>query len=705
MKFITLIIILFASNSLLANINQPYGLFFIQDNEFIEEKKIFEVPTLKTDVDIQVTGLLTTTKVKQYFINPTNSHTEAIYLFPLPDKAVVDKMKIKIGNRYIEGVIKEKIEAEEIYESAKKEGKKTSLVSSSRPNIFKTKLANIAPGEMIIIEISYENKLIQNSGQYNIRIPTTIIHRFDTSLFKKSNEDNIKELPNFIEYDPDIHSPINDSLDYTINPYTININLNAGFDITVPQSNDPIILNKINSSHYKISLKNGTIPSTKDFVISFKPITSNEPYIRLFAQETDQDLYIYGLINPQINLDNLKLNKESSITLIADVSGSMSGSSLRDMKKILLDLINSLPESFELNILAFDDNYTKLFNSPSKLTEKNKNKALKFVENLHSGGGTYMLGPVYDALVDTYTPNLDNQIIVFTDGAVGYETEMMALVHQYIGNKRLHIVGIGNAPNSYLMKGLSKAGRGTFIYVDGYNFIEKSNELLYKINRPIIKNLHLVLPQKHEILPIKFPNVIANEPISFFLKFPNSALKDLTKPIILKGIHFSQPWKITIPVDDIQIGNNIKQLWAKEKIDEMRFKNTIGYLDTTTFKKRATNLALENSIITQFTSLVAVDNQISRRINETLKSYQIEHNRQEGWVDPEIEKISDLFNQSLGNFNLMDVNNLKEIDLNLNPLLRINFVQTSTNKNLLYLFAFILFLISFIFLRLRKKSY
>ena len=65
----------------------------------------------------------------------------------------------------------------------------------------------------------------------------------------------------------------------------------------------------------------------------------------------------------------------------------MSGSSLRDMKKILLDLINSLPESFELNILAFDDNYTKLFNSPSKLTEKNKNKALKFVENLQAGGG------------------------------------------------------------------------------------------------------------------------------------------------------------------------------------------------------------------------------------------------------------------------------------------------------------------------------
>ena len=47
---------------------------------------------------------------------------------------------------------------------AKKEGKKTSLVSSSRPNIFKTKLANIAPGEMIIVEIQFKDKLIYDKS-------------------------------------------------------------------------------------------------------------------------------------------------------------------------------------------------------------------------------------------------------------------------------------------------------------------------------------------------------------------------------------------------------------------------------------------------------------------------------------------------------------------------------------------------------------
>ena len=51
-----------------SQINQPYGLFFIQDNELKEGHKIFKAPTLKTDVDVNVQGLLTTTTVRQYFI-------------------------------------------------------------------------------------------------------------------------------------------------------------------------------------------------------------------------------------------------------------------------------------------------------------------------------------------------------------------------------------------------------------------------------------------------------------------------------------------------------------------------------------------------------------------------------------------------------------------------------------------------------------
>ena len=108
--FILLISFSFSSH---ANINQPYGLFFVQENELKSGQDIFEAPTLKTDLDVDVQGLLTTTTVKQYFINPTNTHMEAIYLFPLPERSAVDHLRMKIGDRYIDGVIQEKEDAEE----------------------------------------------------------------------------------------------------------------------------------------------------------------------------------------------------------------------------------------------------------------------------------------------------------------------------------------------------------------------------------------------------------------------------------------------------------------------------------------------------------------------------------------------------------------------------------------------------------------
>ena len=107
-QFYFIFILIFFSFSSYANINQPFGLFFVQDNELKQGQDIFEAPTIKTDISVDVQGLLSTTTVKQYFINPTNTFTEAIYLFPLPEKSVVDQLRMKIGNRYINGIIKKK---------------------------------------------------------------------------------------------------------------------------------------------------------------------------------------------------------------------------------------------------------------------------------------------------------------------------------------------------------------------------------------------------------------------------------------------------------------------------------------------------------------------------------------------------------------------------------------------------------------------
>ena len=101
----------------------------------------------------------------------------------------------------------------------------------------------------------------------------------------------------------------------------------------------------------------------------------------------------------------------------------------------------------------------------------------------------------------------------------------------------------------------------------------------------------------------------------------------------MKGNKLSRSWKFEIQPKDIQEGKNLNQLWAREKIAELMFHNAIGQLDTGTNKKKVTKLALEHSLVTEFTSLVAVDHQVSRNANDPLKTHQIAQNLVEGWEE------------------------------------------------------------------------
>ena len=136
------------------------------------------MPTLATDVDINVTGMISRSTVTQHLANPTDQWLEGIYVFPLSESAAVDTLVMKIGERVIIGEIEERVKAKKIYEQAKKEGKKASLLEQERPNIFTTSVANIGPGEVVSITIEYQEDLRYSQGEFSLRFPMVVGPRY-----------------------------------------------------------------------------------------------------------------------------------------------------------------------------------------------------------------------------------------------------------------------------------------------------------------------------------------------------------------------------------------------------------------------------------------------------------------------------------------------------------------------------------------------
>src|SRR5262245_722005 len=158
---LTLIVLPFAAHA--DSPDAPEGGLFFKTNK---PGVYYEAPLVNTEAQISVTGTIVRATVRQHFINPSNAWLEGVYVFPLPERSAVDKLSMEIGDRRVVGEIKEKQEAKKIYETAAASGQHASLVSSQRPNIFTTAVANIGPGEKVVVEIQYQDNVTVEDRVY-----------------------------------------------------------------------------------------------------------------------------------------------------------------------------------------------------------------------------------------------------------------------------------------------------------------------------------------------------------------------------------------------------------------------------------------------------------------------------------------------------------------------------------------------------------
>ena len=146
-----------------------------------EPGHFLEAPRLKTDVAITVTGPIARARITQRFENPSDKWVEGIYVFPLPQNAGVDTLKMQIGDRFLEGQVKEREQARQIYERAAAQGFKATLVEQQRPNMFTNSVANIGPHETVVVQIEYQEAVRLDGDKFSLRVPLVVGPRYSPS--------------------------------------------------------------------------------------------------------------------------------------------------------------------------------------------------------------------------------------------------------------------------------------------------------------------------------------------------------------------------------------------------------------------------------------------------------------------------------------------------------------------------------------------
>jgi Ca-activated chloride channel family protein len=572
---------------------------------------------LATDVRFEITGMVAHIEVTQRFKNPGNEFVEGIYVFPLPDDAAVNHLEVLVGDRRIVGVIKEKSVAKAIYQEARSEGKRASLVTQSRPNLFRNRVANIPPQGEVEVSLSLIQPVTYDSGQFSIRFPLAITPRYlpGVPLNQRVSVNEGWGKPTTKVSDGHLITPW--QRPDNLHELSLSGEVKPGMPLADYRSDSHQIKTRPTPEGLRFELAPGG-GEHRDFVLSWQPEPTKAPVAAYFTETIAGDDFGLLMIMPP-DTDTAGMSPPVSrlpreMTFIIDTSGSMGGASIHQAKQSLLYSLEQLAADDTFNIVEFNASIQPLFDQAQPANTFNLHRAKQFVAGLSAGGGTEMLPALDFALSRNSTERL-RQIIFITDGAVGNEAELFQLIYARLGNARLFTVGIGSAPNGYFMRTAASFGRGSYTSVSSTHEVSTVMSRLFdKLSKPVARDIEVDWPADWEVYPRFSADLYAGEPLLIAVK-QGQRIDRLT----VRGVTAAYPWEQTLELHAPAQGDGVATLWARSKLKDILDQKFRG-VEEAAIRSEALQLALAHKIMSPYTSFVAVEEYITRPAGNALQT-------------------------------------------------------------------------------------
>ena len=555
-------------------------------------------PLKHTDVDTEISGFIARVTVTQEFANPFDEPIEAVYTFPMSDRAAVDSMTMRIGERVVKGLIKRREEARRIYQAARDAGKAASLLDQERPNIFTQSVANILPGEGIVITISYVEYLKYEDGEYEFSFPMVVGPRYIPAQVPDANRITPPVTPKGTRAGHDIGLTV--SLDAGVAVHDIRSELHK------------VVVERPGDSTAVVRLKNQREIPNRDFVLKYRVGGKGIADAILTHAGVKGNFFTLILQPPERVRPEQVTPKE--MMFVIDRSGSMSGFPIEKAKKTMRICIEQMNPNDTFNLVSFAGGVGYCFDKPMPNTRENRAKALEYLANLQGGGGTEMMRAIHAALEGHDDPERLRIVCFMTDGFIGNDMAILDAIQKNAGTARVFGFGIGNSVNRFLIEGMARAGRGAAEIVtlesDGDAAAQRFHE---RIHSPILTDITVdfgrlpiedVYPE-----PTAIPDLFAAQPLMLKGRYTGSG----KGAIIVRGNTasgtFERRVRVTLPSDEP--GHDVlAPLWARTRIGALMAEDWHGVQQgnpNSAIKEAITKLGLDFGLVTQFTSFVAVE--------------------------------------------------------------------------------------------------
>lgn len=565
------------------------------------------IPLLSTSADVRIAGVIADVTITQVYKNEGKNPIEAIYVFPASTRAAVYSMQMTIGERKIIAIIKERQQARADYEAARANGQSASLLEQERPNVFTMNVANIMPGDKILVEMSYTELLIPEGGVYEFVYPTVVGPRYSNT-----REDIASNTENWIRnpYTLEGESPLYD--------FDIAVSISAGLPIQeVSCATHKMDIDYEDPSVANLKLKDDeAVSGNRDMIIRYR-LAGGQIESGLLLFEGKEENFFLAMVQPPARPEAHQIPAREYV-FIVDVSGSMWGFPLDVSKEMMRKLLSKLKPTDCFNILLFSGGSSLFSERSVPATESNINKGIAFIDKQHGGGGTELLPALRRALaLERMEQSMKfkglkeyaRSFVILTDGYVSVEKEAFDLIRNNLGTASFFPFGIGSGVNHYLIEGMAHAGMGTPFIVNNEEQASAIAEKFRKyIQQPVLTNINIAYEgfEAYDVEPLSMADVFAERPLIIYGKYRGNAKGSIK----ITGTSGEGDYTKLLAVNDAAVDENnaaLTYLWAREKIKMLDDYASLN-MYTNELEEEITGLGLKYNLLTQYTSFVAIDN-------------------------------------------------------------------------------------------------
>nr|XP_060626958.1 protein mono-ADP-ribosyltransferase PARP4 isoform X2 [Anolis sagrei ordinatus] len=535
----------------------------------------------------------------QTYENQTDSPIEAKYVFPLDDTAAVCGFEAFIKGKHIIGEVKEKEKAHKEYRDAINQGHGAYLMDQDAPDIFTVSVGNLPPSTKVLIKITYVTELSYDSGSFSFHLPAALTPWQQDKALNENTQDSVRKVAirqvgtNIGEF----------SLQMSIEmPFKIESIRSVTHELKIKKTDcKAVVCTKDDSSlgmeGFTMEIENSDVYLPRMW-IEKHPDKKSEACMLVFQPEFEEPF------------DAFHISGETVICL--DSSNSMAGSKIQHAKQIALSYLNSFYDSEKVTVIKFGTNFVEF---PYNVKDVEAMK--KFIMSATATMGNSDFWKILHYLSLLVPSEGKRNILLISDGHIQNEAVTLQLVKQNAKDTRIFTYGVGPAANRHMLRSLSQYGAGAFEYFD-----EKSK---YDWKRKVMQQQNRRWSPECSAISIKWQQFDTDAPELMYAPAQIQTLFESERLLVYGFISNCTQATLHALLDSIELqtmvsttelqkttGTILHKLAARAFIRDyeqgiLHEDEAENEMKKQELKSLIIKLSVENSIVTQFTSFVAIE--------------------------------------------------------------------------------------------------